>query len=208
MRISEGQIRGVNVGDSQQSVVHRLGQPISLVAQPSGISILQYGSTAPSMAQYVYVSGGVVVQRSISYFGLTRELQEYIQNFGVPNRSLYVSDTPLRDSFRLVINIWPDKGLAVTSEGSSATSIVMREDTFRPMTLSAYLSSWGSSLAGHEMSTVSAVVVAKPQTASTLAANNRASMETGIGVVGLVFVIVLMVFVIRRRSISSSAEKR
>jgi hypothetical protein len=186
------QMYAIQIGDTQQKALELFGNPTETLSV-LGADILQFGSTAPSQAHYVYLKQGIVVVRSISFFGQKKELREYIESYGTPTQSLKKASAGDHDSFDLTVHMWPSKGIAVTTSMSSVSANVVREDTFAPMSLELYLATWGSDLVGHQEATIAA-------TQTTPAAYSSPYSSTFVwGAIVLVLVVLIIFFARRQR---------
>lgn len=135
----------------KQQVLDSLGAPVKETTE-SGMMVLWYGYNAPTLADFYYFNNESLAFISKSYYQNPKVFSEYLAQYGTPAQSVrkYASD----DSLMQTVHIWPAAGRAVTTVGSDRNSNVVREDTFAPLTLQQYFTSWGVNIAQNQHVTI------------------------------------------------------
>ncbi len=198
------------LGLSYEQTVAQLGNPIRETLE-EGYRALWYTSKAPTLADVVYLQNGQVAVVSTSYYQNPKKLTEFTQQYGLPMRSVRRYSPTVQDSLHQTVHIWPDKGVTVTTIGSSAQSRVIRQDVFSPTTLQAYLAGPGKYLAGNKEATISAEPTVMPLV--TVGPGPVRSQQTGnVGYIVLFVCVVLIivaagVWFVRRKSVKNNTPE-
>ncbi|KKS84156.1 MAG: hypothetical protein UV59_C0026G0006 [Candidatus Gottesmanbacteria bacterium GW2011_GWA1_43_11] len=124
--------RSVALAATQETVIALLGAPRA-TTELNGYLILRYHSNTPTYAHYLFFQNNELVFKQIG-----RERYEL----------------PIQDSLQLVVHVWPQKGIAIITEGIDPNSPIYQLQQFQPTTLQDYLQSWGKDFAAHERLTI------------------------------------------------------
>lgn len=143
------QIITVPLGKTIAEVKQALGEPRKETPK-DGYAILRYVSDTPSFATYFYFQNEQLVFKVIGAANSTRILDYYIQQYQNPEISVRKYSREFPDSLGVVVHVWSDKGLAVTTVGNDSQSFVQEIHQFAPISKEEYFASWGKEYAGHE----------------------------------------------------------
>ena len=194
----------IQLQTTYQDVTIALGMPLG-ETNDKGFRILSYTSEAPVEADYYFLKGDKVALKSISYYTKPKNFAEYTAVNGTPSYSVQKSKPDTPDPLKLTVHVWPEKGLVVTTIGSTTTSDVIREDIFTPITLREYLSSFGSYLVGNAPATITQPVVTTPTVTKIVTHSSGPPVYVLFGGVVLsIFLLGVLVVILMRRKMPSS----
>ena len=145
----------ISLGLSREAVIAALGEPRATLEQNEYV-ILRYQSDTPTFAHYLFFQNNELVFKKIGREKQPKTLTEYISQLGQPEVSIKRYEPPVQDSLQLVIHVWSQKGVAITTEGINPQSPVYELQQFNATTLTEYLETWGQEFAAHKRLTVQA----------------------------------------------------
>ena len=193
----------IALGDTASVVEAVAGKPL-VDSYTGDMRVMQFGSQAPSLAQYLYLKNDRVIYKSTSWYGVPRSFEHYLSLYGTPDTSLRQYAVSDRDSLAMTVHIWPDKGLTVTTNASFIDSPVIRVDQFSPVSLEEYMATWGKTLTGHERAVTSGRInaitptrIVQPVKSNQISGISGLYIGGGIVLGALVFVLIARKIVMR-----------
>lgn len=146
------------LGTSFAQVKKILGDPIEEITD-GNYTVLQYKSNTPVYAHFLTFEDKQLVHKSIGTYKSSKTLGEYVEKYGYPETSIKRHTADEQDSFNLIVHLWPDQGIAVTSSGSTADSSIFNIEEFNATTITQYLSTDGKKFAKNERVELSGVFI-------------------------------------------------
>ncbi|HCS78948.1 TPA: hypothetical protein DIV55_04370 [Patescibacteria group bacterium] len=145
--------RSVALAATQETVIALLGAPRA-TTELNGYLILRYHSNTPTYAHYLFFQNNELVFKQIGRAKEPKVFVDYLNANGQPEVSIKRYELPIQDSLQLVVHVWPQKGIAIITEGIDPNSPIYQLQQFQPTTLQDYLQSWGKDFAAHERLTI------------------------------------------------------
>src|SRR3989344_592370 len=143
----------IALGSTQEVVIATLGESLA-TTQIGENTILRYHSNTPTYAHYLFFQNNELVFKQIGRAKEPKVFVDYLNANGQPEVSIKRYAPPVQDSLQLVVHVWPQKGIAIITEGIDPNSPIYQLQQFQPTTLQDYLQSWGKDFAAHERLTI------------------------------------------------------
>ena len=146
-------INNIGIGFKYDEARPPLGEPLA-ITELDGYLILRYHSNTPTYAHYLFFQNNELVFKQIGRAKEPKVFVDYLNANGQPEVSIKRYELPIQDSLQLVVHVWPQKGIAIITEGIDPNSPIYQLQQFQPTTLQDYLQSWGKDFAAHERLTI------------------------------------------------------
>lgn len=158
---SETGVAELQLNISLQEVESFIGKPVQQSLR-DGFTIWWYESIDPITADFVYFKNNQVVMTSESLIDTEQSLDQYMQKYAQPEKSVYKYKNAEEDMVQMLMHIYNSEGFAVQTSGTTIVSPVVRRFTFIPTTLESFFENLAPDLLGNQELAISPETVKKP----------------------------------------------
>lgn len=203
-------VTNLSLGLPKAEVLAILGEPKKTFLRDE-YEILQYGSSAPSLADLLYFQAGNLVLKEYSVKKEQLILSDLIAQYGVAPNSYRLYSAEFADSFETTVFVWAEQGRDAIVFGGNGDSQVNLLREFAPMGIDQYEQTFGKNwvVRAVTLATDSAVVTTNENinfsqeevTQLETLSGGRPNLPLAIGAfsLALVLVVILLVWLVRSR---------